>query len=102
MQELLDAYLGGRDRADETPVSHLSSGTASEDSPYKALMDTCSSFRTALTEDLSTRRTKSVLWAIVFWWRHCKQRREAKQRLQSAPQRSVVERRSTLIGIRVE
>jgi hypothetical protein len=89
MQELLDAYLDGRDRADETAVSHLPSGATAKDSPYKALMDTCSAFRTALTEDLSTRRTKSVLWAIVFWWRHRKQRREAKQRLQSALQRSV-------------
>lgn len=92
MQELLDAYLVGRDRADETLVPHLASGASSTESPYAALMETCSSFRTAMTEDLSTRRTKSILWAIVFWWRHHNQLREAVRRLQSARQSSVVKR----------
>ena len=84
MQELLDAYLAGRDRDDETPVPHRAFGAASADSPYNALMDTASAFRTALTEDLSTRRTKSLLWAIVFWRRHRKEHDKAKKRLQSA------------------
>jgi hypothetical protein len=92
MQELLDAYLDGRDRADETPVPHQTSHATRVESPYRALMDTCSAFRTALTEDLSTRRTKSVLWAIVFWWRHRNQKREAGQRLKSARHRSGAKR----------
>jgi hypothetical protein len=89
MQELLDAYLDGRDRADETPVPHRAFGAAKADSPYKALMDTGSAFRTALTEDLSTRRTRSVLWAIVIWRQHRKEQREAKRRLQLAQDTSV-------------
>jgi hypothetical protein len=89
MQELLDAYLDGRDRDDETPFPHRAFGPAKADSPYNALMDTCSAFRTALTEDLSTRRTKSVLWAIIFWRRHRKEQSKAKKRLQSAQDTSV-------------
>jgi hypothetical protein len=89
LQELLDAYLHGRDRDDETLVPHRAVGAATADSPYEALMDTGSAFRTALTEDLSTRRTKSVLWAIVFWRRHRKEQSKAKKRLQSARHRSI-------------
>jgi hypothetical protein len=89
MQELLDAYLDGRDRADATPVPHRPSRRASADSPYTALMETCSAFRTALTEDLSTRRTKSVVLAIVVWRRHREQQRQAKRRLQWARHRSI-------------
>lgn len=40
MQELLDAYLDGHGRADETPVAHLASVASSTESPYQALMDT--------------------------------------------------------------
>lgn len=86
MQELLDVYLAPRSRDDATPVPQPASRTAWEHSPYKALMESFSAFRTALTEDLATRRSRSILWTIIFWWRHLRERRRAASRLASAKQ----------------
>ena len=84
MQELLDAYLDDRARDDDAPVPRPASGMAWAQSPYKALMDACSAFRTGLTEDLSTRRSRSILWAAVLWRRHQRQRHDAADRLAMA------------------
>ena len=92
MQELLDTYLGDRARDDDAPVPRPASGTAWAHSPYKALMDACSAFRTALTEDLATRRSRSILWAIVLWRRHQGQQHDAAERLAMAIRQRSVER----------
>ncbi|MGA2930318.1 MAG: hypothetical protein ABSG43_30890, partial [Solirubrobacteraceae bacterium] len=47
---------------------------------YEPLRDGCSAFRTALTEDLETRRTRSVWWAINMFREHQKEDRKAAQR----------------------
>jgi hypothetical protein len=90
MQELLDVYLAPRSPDDDTPVPQPSSGKAWEHSPYKALMESCSAFRTALTEDLATRRSRSILWTIIFWWRHLREGRRAAYRLTSAKRHRAV------------
>jgi hypothetical protein len=71
VQELLDALLKGRPDDDQTNVGDA----------YTPVMETCSSFRTSLTEDLATRRARSVLWAAVLWWRHRQQRLDATARI---------------------
>jgi hypothetical protein len=91
MQELFDAYLERKRPDDETPILQSSSGRFWDHSPYKALMESCSTFRTALTEDLATRRSRSILWAIGFWWRHRQEGRTAARRLAAAKHRHAVD-----------
>ncbi len=55
------------------------------DEVYEALRNECSAFRTALTEDLETRRKRSVWWAIQTRRLHHKQKREAATRVRAAP-----------------
>jgi hypothetical protein len=50
------------------------------DDIYIHLRDSCSAFRTALTEDLETRRKRAVLRAFELQRRHRKQKSEAKAR----------------------
>jgi len=40
---------------------------------YKDLADTCSAFRTSLTEDLETRRQRSLWWVVARWRLHRRQ-----------------------------
>lgn len=48
---------------------------------YRPLMQACSALRTALTEDLESRRQRSVLLALELAWRHARQRLGARRRL---------------------
>jgi len=90
IQELLDAYLVARASDDDTPREDVASSRVKHHHPYTALMETCSVFRTALTEDLATRRSRSILWAMVFWWRHRRDRARAVQRLEAAKHHQTV------------
>ncbi len=83
LQELLDAYLSGRAPDDSTPVPRDPDRRRVE-SPYDALMKTASDFRTALTEDLATRRARSVYWTYLRWRLHRLQAARAKARIAAA------------------
>jgi Holliday junction resolvase-like predicted endonuclease len=48
---------------------------------YSDLAKTCSAFRTALTEDLQTRRQRSVWWTLTRWRLHKKQEAAWKKRI---------------------
>lgn len=48
---------------------------------YRDLADTCSAFRTALTEDLETRRQRSLWWVAVMARRHRGQRAAFESRI---------------------
>jgi hypothetical protein len=48
---------------------------------YQDLADTCSAFRTALTEDLETRRQRSLWFVAVQARRHRRQRSEFEDRI---------------------
>ncbi|MBV8710379.1 MAG: hypothetical protein JOY56_01280 [Solirubrobacterales bacterium] len=61
------------------------------DDVYDDLRDECSAFRTALTEDLETRRKRSFWWAIRIRWRHHIQERAAEARARSAEARAAEE-----------
>jgi hypothetical protein len=76
VQELLGAYLYKRRQDDQTDFVDLHD--------YEAIAETCSVFRTALTEDLATRRQRSLLWAIGRWRWHRAKQREARRRIQAA------------------
>jgi hypothetical protein len=58
-------------------------------SAYNRVRDACSALRTAITEDLETRRARSVWWAAVRGVRHWRQRVRARRRLRgvNAPER---------------
>jgi len=47
---------------------------------YRALARTCSAFRTGMTEDLETRRQRSLWWVVAQWIRHVRQHREWRKR----------------------
>ncbi len=51
-----------------------------DDQTYKDLRDSCSAFRTALTEDLETRRKRSVVRAFTLWRFHREQKSDAEER----------------------
>lgn len=74
MQELIARHLSQCETLDEQL------GTAA----YKDLMDACSAFRTAITEDLESRRQRSLFWTIGRWRLHQKQGRAAQARLERA------------------
>jgi hypothetical protein len=73
VQELLNVYL----------ESHRPAGPAAAVAPddYDAIATTCSSFRTAMTEDLSTRRQRSFLLTLKSRRWHRAQARAARQRI---------------------
>lgn len=62
---------------------------------YDDLRKECSAFRTALTEDLETRRKRSVWWAIRMRWVHQSQQRDAAARARSAEARAARESRGS-------
>jgi hypothetical protein len=74
VQELLGAYLAGED--DEARLVELAD--------YETLAETCSAFRTAMTEDLATRRQRSPVWALASWRWHRGQKRQAREHIEKA------------------
>jgi len=76
VQELLGAYLY-QHRQDD-PAGSV------DPSDYEAIAETCSVFRTAMTEDLATRRQRSFFWALGRWRWHRAKKREARQRINEA------------------
>jgi hypothetical protein len=73
VQELVEAHLAPRSpehNDEEVP-----------DLIYDDLMETCSSLRRALTEDLESRRQRSVWWTARKALLHRKQAREAQRRV---------------------
>ena len=54
---------------------------------YDDLMEICSAFRTALNEDLESRRQGSLLWSVRKGLLHRRQKRAAKQRVAAAASR---------------
>lgn len=66
---------------------------------YDDLRDECSAFRTALTEDLETRRKRAVWWAIRARWGHRKQKRDSAARARTAERRAD-EARASGVGTR--
>jgi hypothetical protein len=75
VQELLSKYLArGRDP----------SNAEVDDGTYTAITETCSAFRTALTEDLDTRRQRSFVWSLSRFVWHRLQRHKAKRLIKTA------------------
>jgi hypothetical protein len=73
MKQLICAYLDDIDneaRLDEVDI---------RPDMYKDLTNTARAFRNALTEDLETRRQRSLWWVLVSWQRHREQQRMWKQ-----------------------
>jgi hypothetical protein len=72
LQELMAAQLDSSlpQRGDELPAS-----------AYDPLMHSASSFRTALTEDLESRRQRSLWWTLSRARIHRTQQRDARRRL---------------------
>jgi hypothetical protein len=52
---------------------------------YEDLADACHAFRTALTEDLETRRQRSILWTAYRALDHRRDRRENEERRKKLP-----------------
>lgn len=71
MQKLIAAYLDKSDPLDKRL----------EEPAYDDLQGACSAFRTAITEDLESRRQRSLLWTISRRWLHGKQMLKARARL---------------------
>jgi len=86
VQGLLEAYLEGRQESDSdaVPGSAGASAQGGSETVYEAIMETCSAFRTSLTEDLATRRSASFLWAIALAGIHITQHAQAKARINRA------------------
>ena len=80
VQELMAAYLG----APEGQAMPPQPDGPLPDAVYVGLMDACSALRTALTEDLESRRQRSVLHSIRLAGRHRKARDKARVRLAAA------------------
>ncbi len=75
VQELLGAYL----------YLHRQDDLAGRVDPsdYDAISKTCSAFRTAMTEDLATRRQRSVVWTLQRWRWHRARQRDARRRIEA-------------------
>lgn len=83
MQALIACVLPDLDEHDDTSVPSEC---------YALVGDACSAFRTALTEDLETRRKRSVWWAITMRREHRDEDRKADERankVERPPARSV-------------
>lgn len=81
VQALMDVHLRVHDHDTTTPAQadETVSGGA-----YESLMDACSALRLALTEDLESRKQRSVLQRIRLLGRHWWQKRQADRRLKAA------------------
>jgi hypothetical protein len=73
VQELLNVYLESRRTGG--PAG------AVEPADYDAIASTCSAFRTAMTEDLATRRQKSLIFTLQSRRWHRTEARAARQRI---------------------
>ncbi len=80
VQELMAAHLGAPE-GQTTPVQPQG---PVPDEVYGGLLEACSALRTALTEDLESRRQRSVLHSIGLAARHRKQKQTAAVRLTRA------------------
>jgi hypothetical protein len=80
VQELMAAHLGASG-GQATPAQPR--GPILDD-VYGGLQEACSALRTALTEDLESRRQRSVLHSIGLAARHRKQKQKAAERLAKA------------------
>jgi hypothetical protein len=80
VQELMAAYLD----APEGQAMPAQPDGPLPDGVYVGLMDACSALRTALTEDLESRRQRSALHSIRLAVRHEQQSRTARARLDTA------------------
>ena len=74
VQELLEAYT---DKTDQTKAD---AEDFPDDGPYRFMQDACSTFRTALTEDLESRRQRSLVTSLWRSRQHRKEKREGKER----------------------
>jgi hypothetical protein len=84
VQELVAAHLGGPQRE---AIAAQPPGPISGD-VYAGLRDACSALRTALTEDLESRRQRLLLLSITLAVRHRKQKWKAAKRLAKAREAS--------------
>jgi hypothetical protein len=73
-QEVIGAYLHGHEA--------LGPDARIDDADYEAVAATCSAFRTALTEDLATRRQRSFLLTVKSRRWHRREQRKAKARIE--------------------
>jgi hypothetical protein len=83
-QELMAAHLGALESKEISSQSPM----PVPDDVYGRLLDSCSALRIALTEDLESRRQRSVLYRIRLAARHWKQKRNAARLLTKAKQES--------------
>jgi hypothetical protein len=74
VQEIIAIYLGESDDESRRVPSEV----------YSALRASCSAFRTALTEDLDTRRTRSLWYAHQMRREHAKEAVNAQRRITQA------------------
>ena len=84
VQELMAAQL----EALESKAIPSKSSMPIPDDAYGRLLDSCSALRTALTEDLESRRQRSILYSMRLAVRHGEQRRKAARRLAKAKESS--------------
>jgi hypothetical protein len=75
VQRLVDALLSGDGHAPDDELAARA---------YDDLMETASAFRTALTEDLESRRQRSLWWTLSRARLHKRQTIEAERRLRAA------------------
>jgi hypothetical protein len=80
VQELMAAHLGA---PEGQPMPAQPNGPI-PDRVYSGILEACSALRTALTEDLESRRQRSVLHSIGLAARHRKQKTKAAARLAKA------------------
>ena len=80
VQELMATHLGAADGG-AMPPQH--SGRI-PDPVYTGMLEACSALRTALTEDLESRRQRSILYRTKLAFRHRRQRKGAATRLAAA------------------
>ncbi len=76
VQELLGAYL--HQHRDDDPARLV------DPADYDGISETCSVFRTAMTEDLATRRQRSLVWTVRRGVWHRAKAREARRRIDAA------------------
>jgi hypothetical protein len=72
LKQLLSAYIELAD-----PAEPLDRGA------YDALAATASALRTGMTEDLETRRQRSLWWVVAQWARHVRQHRRWRRRYEA-------------------
>lgn len=80
VQELMATHLG----ASEGRPLPAQPGGPIPDTVYSGILEACSALRTALTEDLESRRQRSLLHSIELAARHRKQKAKASERLAKA------------------